>query len=130
MYKKHFWNMSSFRQLTGPCCAQSLVAQSCPAPCDPMDRSPPGSSAHGILQARRLEWAGFSSTRRFSRPSDWDPHLCLPHWQADSLPLTSGKPKELIKGDQLPFSFFLPIFPSFLSLWLLSWFMPFLVYNI
>ena len=31
-----------------------------------------------------------------------------------------GKPKELIKGDQLPFSFFLPIFPSFLSLWLLS----------
>ena len=29
----------------------------CPALCDPMDRSPPGSSAHGISQARILEWA-------------------------------------------------------------------------
>ena len=33
-----------------------LVAQSCPTLCDPMDCSPPGSSVHGILQARILEW--------------------------------------------------------------------------
>ena len=33
-----------------------LVTQSCPAPCDPMDCSLPGSSVHGILQARILEW--------------------------------------------------------------------------
>ena len=34
-----------------------LVTQSCPDLCDPMDCSPPGSSVHGILQARRiLEW--------------------------------------------------------------------------
>ena len=32
------------------------VAQSCPTLCDPMDCSPPGSSVHGILQARVLEW--------------------------------------------------------------------------
>ena len=32
-----------------------LVAQSCPALCDPMDCNPPGSSVHGILQARLLE---------------------------------------------------------------------------
>ena len=32
-----------------------LVAQSCPTFCDPMDCSPPGSSVHGILQARILE---------------------------------------------------------------------------
>ena len=32
-------------------------AQSCPILCDPMDCSPPGSSVHGILQARILEWA-------------------------------------------------------------------------
>ena len=32
------------------------VAQSCPAPSDPMDCSPPGSSVHGIFQARVLEW--------------------------------------------------------------------------
>ena len=35
-------------------CAQSL--QSCPTLCDPMKWSPPGSSVHGILQARILEW--------------------------------------------------------------------------
>ena len=33
-----------------------LVTQLCPSLCDPMDRSPPGSSVHGILQARILEW--------------------------------------------------------------------------
>ena len=33
-----------------------LVLQSCPTPCNPMDRSPPGCSVHGILQARILEW--------------------------------------------------------------------------
>ena len=32
-----------------------LVTQSCPTLCDPMDCSPPGSSVHGILQARILE---------------------------------------------------------------------------
>ena len=35
---------------------ESEVAQSCPTLSDPMDGSPPGSSAHGILQARGLEW--------------------------------------------------------------------------
>ena len=33
-----------------------LVAQSCLTLCGPMDCSPPGSSVHGILQARILEW--------------------------------------------------------------------------
>ena len=36
-----------------------LVAQLCLTLCDPMDCSPPGSSAHGILQARILEWLPF-----------------------------------------------------------------------
>ena len=35
--------------------------QSCPTLCDPMDLSPPGSSVHGILQARILEWVAFPS---------------------------------------------------------------------
>ena len=38
-----------------------LVAQSCPSLCDLMDCSPPGSSVHGILQARILEWLPFPS---------------------------------------------------------------------
>ena len=39
------------------------LLQSCPALCDPMDHSPPGSSVHGILQARILEWVAISSSR-------------------------------------------------------------------
>ena len=35
---------------------ESEVAQSCPTLCDPMDCSLPGSSVHGILQARILDW--------------------------------------------------------------------------
>ena len=35
---------------------ESEVAQSCPTLSDPMDRSLPGSSIHGIFQARVLEW--------------------------------------------------------------------------
>ena len=38
-----------------------LVAQSCPTLCDPMDCSPPGSSVHGIFQARILEWVPLRS---------------------------------------------------------------------
>ena len=41
-----------------------LVAQSCPTLCDPMDCSAPGSSVHGILQARILEWVAMPSSMR------------------------------------------------------------------
>ena len=40
-----------------------LVTQSCPTLCDPMDCNPPGSSVHGILQARVLEWVAISFYR-------------------------------------------------------------------
>ena len=39
---------------------ESEVAQSCPTLRDPMDCSPPGSSVHGILQARVLEWGAIA----------------------------------------------------------------------
>ena len=42
------------------CC---LIAKSCPALCDSMDCSLPGSSVHGIFQARVLEWVAISSSR-------------------------------------------------------------------
>ena len=45
-----------------------LVNQSCLTLCDPMDRSPPGSSVHGILQARVLEWAAFLSPGDLPNP--------------------------------------------------------------
>ena len=40
------------------------VAQSCPTLCDPMDCSLPGSSVHGIFQARVLEWIAISFSRK------------------------------------------------------------------
>ena len=40
--------------------SENEVAQSCPTLCGPMDCSPPGSSVHGILQARALEWVSVS----------------------------------------------------------------------
>ena len=68
--------------------------QSCWTLCDPVDRSLPGSSVHGILQARILKWVAIY----FSRGSSWlrDQTLCilhLLHWQVGSLPLAPlGKP--------------------------------------
>ena len=52
-----------------------LVAHSCPAFCDPMDHSPPGSSVQGIHQARILEWVAIPFSRGFSRRKDqiWVP---------------------------------------------------------
>ena len=60
------------------------VAQSCPTLCDSMDYSPPGSSVHGILQARILEYR-----LPFSSPGDLpNPGIELPSptLQIDSLP--------------------------------------------
>ena len=43
-----------------------LVAQSCLTVCDPMDGSPPGSSVHGIVLARILQWVAIFSSRESS----------------------------------------------------------------
>ena len=48
---------------------QNRVAQSCPTFSDPMDCSPPGSSVHGIFQARVLEWAAIA----FSDKAETEP---------------------------------------------------------
>ena len=50
--------------------SESDIAQSCPTLCNPMDCSLPGSSIHGIFQARVLEWAAISFSRGSSRPRD------------------------------------------------------------
>ena len=43
--------------------AIGVCDQSCPTLCNPMDNSPPGSSVHGIFQARILKWVAISSSR-------------------------------------------------------------------
>ena len=50
--------------------SESEVAQSCPTLCDPMDCSPPGSSIHGIFQARVLEWVAIAFSRGSSHTRD------------------------------------------------------------
>ena len=58
--------------------SESEVTQSCPTLCDPMDCSLPGSSVHGIFQARVLEWGA----------------IAFSIWQVGSLPLAPPrKPK-------------------------------------
>ena len=58
--------------------AKSL--QSCPTLCDPIDGSPPGSSVHGIFQARVLEWSAiaFSSAAAAAKSLQSCPTLCDP----------------------------------------------------
>ena len=79
-----------------------LVTQSCLTLCDPMDCGPPGSSAHGILQARILEWAAMLFSRGSSRPS-YQPRS--PILQVDSLSAEPpGKPKNTGVWVAYPFS--------------------------
>ena len=94
-----------YQQLTGN--QFSSVAQSCPTLrphesqhtrppcpshfsfvqlCDPVDCSPSGSSVHGILQARILEWAALLQGIFMSQGSNLS-LLHLLHWQSGSLPL-------------------------------------------
>ena len=49
---------------------RAKLLQSCPTLCSPIDCSPPGSSVHGILQARILRRVAISSSRGSSRPRD------------------------------------------------------------
>ena len=53
-----------------------LFFQSCQTLCHPMDCSPQGSSVHGILQARILEWVAMLSSRGSSRLGN-QTHICL-----------------------------------------------------
>ena len=68
--------MTLYKVFKAPCVApstlqsESEVTQSCLTLCDPMDCSLPGSSIHGIFQARVLEWVAVSFSRGSSPPRD------------------------------------------------------------
>ena len=57
--------MTNLDRVLKSCCC--LVVQSCPTICDHMDYSPPGSTAHGISQARLLEWVAIFFSRESSQ---------------------------------------------------------------
>ena len=58
-------------------CVKALVTQSCLTLGDPMVCSPPGSSVHGIVQARILEWVAMPSSRGSSQPRDRTQVSCI-----------------------------------------------------
>ena len=71
-----------------------LVAQSCPPFCNPMDYSLPGSSVHGVLQARILEWVANPFSRDLPDPGIGPGS---PAMQADSLlSEPPGKPHTVV----------------------------------
>ena len=67
------------------CNYESEVAQTCLTLCNPVDCILPGSSIHGILQARILEWVTISFFRRSSKPRDRT--LVYLHWRQMLYPL-------------------------------------------
>ena len=77
-------------------------AQLCPTLCNPVDWSLPGSSVHGILQARLLEWVAIPFSRGSSRPKDRTHIPCISHtgrqilyhWQTREMDLICLKEKE------------------------------------
>ena len=74
-----------------------FVLQLCLTLCDPMDCSLPGSSVHGVSQARILGWGGLSFPSPGHLP---DPGIepASPAWQVNSLPLNhQGSPKHVQK---------------------------------
>ena len=72
------------------------VSQSCLTLCNPMDCSPPGSSIHGILKARILEWIAVLFSQDLPNPGI-EPRS--PALQADSLPSEPpGMPKNIRAG--------------------------------
>ena len=83
-----------------------LATQPCPTLCSPMDYSPPGSSVHGVLQARILQWLPFPSPGGLPDPGIEPRSSAL---QADSLPPEPpGEPsnvpgkRQFVVGMQVP----------------------------
>ena len=80
-------------RLSGP--SEVKVAQSCPTFWDPMDCSSPGSSVHGILQARILKWVAIPFPRGFSGDQTWVSCIAgrsFAIWATREAPLGPGIP--------------------------------------
>ena len=71
----HFSLVFHFKQSFMDCCC--FTAKLCLTLCKPMDCSPPGSSVHGALQARILEWVAISFPRGYSGPRGGTCVFCL-----------------------------------------------------
>ena len=68
------WDLYRWSHLGSPMC---VFAQLCPTICNPMACSPPGTSVHGIPQARILEWVAISYSRESSKLRGWTFISCI-----------------------------------------------------
>ena len=69
--------MSRLGDLCTTHCVHAQLSQSCLTLCDPLDCNQPGSSVHGILQAKIQEWVAISSSRGSSQPRDQTRISCI-----------------------------------------------------
>ena len=81
-----------------------LVTQLCPTFCNLMDGSRPGSSVHGILQARTLEWVAIPFSKGSSWPRDGTRVSCIAGrffiiWTTKEAQ-EMEKPRQIYGGDQ------------------------------
>ena len=90
-------------------CVRSQLLQSHPTLCDPMDRKPQGSSVHGVIPERILEWVAISSSRGSSWPRDRTHSACascvgrqtLYHWATWETPSHTGQGDDYYRGEVL-----------------------------
>ena len=88
---------------THPAACVCSVIQSSLTLCNPIDFSPPGTSVHGILQERILEWVAISFSRGSSRPRDQTHISCtgrqiLYHWATWEAPHSMHTPSKSAYG--------------------------------
>ena len=98
------------------------ITQSCPILCDPMDCSLLGSSVHGILQARILEWVTIPFSMGSSRPRDWTCVFCiagsfLTIWASREAP---GQHSDAPTRPNWPVCFFFSVF-TWGDAWTVHW---------
>ena len=74
--------------------SESEVAHSCPTLCNPVDCSLPGSSIHGILQARVLEWSAIAVSARYLGLQRINLYLGLPLATTEKKFPSCGKGRE------------------------------------
>ena len=94
--EKEIWQSDRLIRLEENVCVHAKSLQSCPILCAPMDCSPTGSSVHGILLARMLEWVALSSSRGSSQPRD-KTHIYCGSCIAGGY-FTTEPPREDLKG--------------------------------
>ena len=94
----HLWEPAAQLRVT-LCCAAS-AAQSCLTLCDSTDCSPPGSSVHGVSQARIPEWVSMPFSKGSSHPGSEPESALSAALRANSLPTESSEKPRIVSNHE------------------------------